>query len=219
VVAVGGGAAGFESLLAVMARLRALRPDGLVEGVLISRSATLLEGLSAPARRAGLAALSAAGVAVTYGRALSLQDTEPGDLVLWATGAQAHPWLRDASARGCLSVDERGFVRIDACLRALSHPDIFAVGDCAHWSASEAGLPKAGVFAVRMGPVLNANLRASLLGRALQTYVPQQQHLVLLATADGRAIASRGRLGAQGRWIWHWKDRIDRAFIRRFGGA
>jgi selenide,water dikinase/sulfide:quinone oxidoreductase len=40
----------------------------------------------------------------------------------------------------------------------------------------------------------------------------------LLATGDGRAIASRGPFGAEGAWAWRWKDRIDRAFIARFGG-
>jgi len=69
---------------------------------------------------------------------------------------------------------------------------------------------------VRMGPVLAHNLRAAL-GRGEQrAYRPQARHLVLLATGDGRAIASRGPFGAQGRWAWRWKDRIDRRFIDRF---
>jgi NADH dehydrogenase FAD-containing subunit len=89
------------------------------------------------------------------------------------------------------------------------------VGDGAHWSPGGA-LPKAGVFAVRQGPVLQANLRAALTGAALQAYKPQRHFLALLATADARAIAARGPFGASGRWAWHWKDRIDRAFIGRF---
>jgi hypothetical protein len=37
----------------------------------------------------------------------------------------------------------------------------------------------------------------------------------LLATGDGRAIASRGAFGAEGAWAWRWKDRIDRRFLGR----
>jgi hypothetical protein len=47
--------------------------------------------------------------------------------------------------------------------------------------------------------------------------VPQKQHLVLLSTADGRAIGGRGHwLAFEGRWAWWLKDWIDRRFMRRF---
>jgi hypothetical protein len=48
---------------------------------------------------------------------------------------------------------------------------------------------------------------------------PQRRLHALLATADGRAIASWGRWTAQGRWVWRWKNRIDRAFVRGFDAA
>jgi hypothetical protein len=38
----------------------------------------------------------------------------------------------------------------------------------------------------------------------------------MLATADGRAIGSWGAISFSGRWVWRWKDRIDRKFIARF---
>lgn len=44
VTAVGGGPAGFEALLAVLARLRALRPDKAVHGGLLTRDTRLLPG-------------------------------------------------------------------------------------------------------------------------------------------------------------------------------
>jgi len=69
---------------------------------------------------------------------------------------------------------------------------------------------------VRAGPVLAANLRAFVAGGALQPYVPQPRSLNLLATGDGRAIASWGTWSAQGWLMGWWKDRIDRAFIARF---
>lgn len=219
VTAVGGGAAGFESLLAVLARLRALRPDRTVQGSLVTRGATLLPGVSGAVRRAAVQALRRAGATLQPATAWSSAVARDSDLVLWATGAEAHRWQLDPARRGALAVSERGFVRVDDQLRSVSHPEVFAVGDCAEWASP---LPKAGVYAVRMGPVLVHNLRAALgdgpnLGHGdARRYRPQHQFLVLLATGDGRAIASRGRLGAQGRWVWRWKDRIDRRFVGQF---
>lgn len=219
ITAVGGGAAGFESLLAVLSRLRALQPGRELQARLLSRGTQLLPGLAPAARRAALAALRRAGVQVQLGQAWpgaeAGAEIPPTDLLLWATGAQAQAWQRDAWRRGALAVDDAGFVRVDATLRSLSHPQVFAVGDCATGSRP---LPKAGVYAVRQGPVLARNLRAALGQGTAQRYTPQHHFLALLATADGRAIASRGRFGLEGAWAWRWKDRIDRGFIRRFAG-
>jgi pyridine nucleotide-disulfide oxidoreductase family protein len=213
VTAVGAGAAGFETLLAVLARLRALRPQRAVSGRLVASSTSLLPGFAAAAQRAAHRALHRAGATLQLGTSWSDDLAQGTQLLLWAAGAQALPWQTDPARRGALAVSDAGFVRIDEHLRSLSHPTIFAVGDCAAWSQP---LPKAGVFAVRMGPVLAHNLRAALGRGEPRRYEPQRQFLALLSTADGRAIASRGRLAAQGRWAWWWKDHIDRAFVTRF---
>lgn len=218
VTAVGGGAAGFEALLAVLARLRALRPDRTVQGGLVTRGTQLLPGLAPLARRAAQRALRRAGVTVQLGSGWCGPVDAGSDVVLWATGAEAHDWQRDPSRRGALAVDAAGFVRIDNRLRSVSHPQVYASGDCASWP--DHALPKAGVHAVRMGPVLARNLRAALAGPAdaglLVAHRPQRQFLALLATGDGRAIASRGAFGAEGAWAWRWKDRIDRRFLDQF---
>lgn len=209
VTAVGGGAGGVEALLAVLARLRALQPGRAVHGELVTRSNRLLPGLAPASVRSAQAALAHAGVAVRLGSAWCEAAGQSSDLLLWATGAQAHAWPRASG----LAVSEHGFIRVDEHLRSVSHPKVFAVGDCAEWARP---LPKAGVFAVRMGPVLSRNLRAALgVGRSA-AFAPQQRFLALLSTADGRAIASWGRWSAQGRWVWRWKDHIDRAFLERF---
>ena len=215
VTAVGGGAAGVESLLAVLSRLRRLRPDRPVHGCLVSQGTELLPDLAPAARRAAHRALARASVTVQLGSPWCATIGRSSDLVLWATGAQAHDWQLDPARRGGLAVQAQGFIRIDAQLRSVSHPQVFAAGDCAHWDADGPPLPKAGVVAVRMGPVLARNLRRALQGQPLLRHRPQARYLVLLGTGDGRAIASRGGLGAAGRWAWHWKDAIDRRFVRR----
>jgi pyridine nucleotide-disulfide oxidoreductase family protein len=218
VTAVGGGAAGFEALLALLARLRQLRPDRHVQGRLLTRGPAWLPGLAPAARRAAQRALDRAGVVAEVGSGWSTAVDRASDVVVWATGAEAHAWQQDAARRGTLAVDEQGFVRIDAQLRALSHPQVYASGDCARWPGP--GLPKAGVHAVRMGPVLAANLRAALASPPGPPTVhrPQRHFLTLLATGDGRAIAARGPLGAAGAWAWRWKDHIDRGFLQQFRG-
>ena len=212
VTAVGGGAGGVESLLATLARLRSMRPGRTVQGRLVTSSTTLLPGLAPGAARAAEAALAHAGVVVQLGRAYDDAVGRSSDLVLWVTGAEAHRWQSGSG----LAVSERGFIRVDERLRSCSHPQVHAVGDCAEWAPP---LPKAGVFAVRMGPVLSRNLRAALGAATPASYSPQRRYLALLATADGRAIASWGRWSVQGRWLWRLKDRIDRDFVTRFAVA
>lgn len=213
VTAVGGGAAGFESVLAVCQRLRSLQPSRPVDAALVTRGDTLLPGYPDGARRHALRALANAGVDVRLGTAWTDDIGRESDLVLWATGAQAHAWQRTVQGRGALATSADGFVVVDRHLRSVSHPHVFAVGDCAQWATP---LPKAGVYAVRMGPVLTRNLRAVLSGEPLSAYQPQRHYLSLLSTADGSAIASRGRWSLAGRWAWRWKDHIDRQFVRQF---
>jgi NADH dehydrogenase FAD-containing subunit len=212
VTAAGSGPAGFEALLAVLARWRTLQPRRPVRGELFTLDASLLPSLSAPARRAAQAALQRAGVALHLNTPWTDALDQPGRLLLWATGAEAHDWQRDPARRGGLAVDARGFIAISPQLQSLSHAEVFASGDCAAWPG--AGLPKAGVHAVRMAPVLAHNLRAALGAEpALRAHEPQRRMLALLATADGRAIASRGPFGAEGRWVLRWKDHIDQRFV------
>jgi pyridine nucleotide-disulfide oxidoreductase family protein len=218
VVAAGAGPAGVEAVLGVVARMRRHQPRARWDGLLLTRDQDILPTHAPAVRRAAHRVLADAGVAVQRGVDAAAFEPRETDVVLWATGAQAHRW----PAASDLDVDAQGFVRIDATLRSVSHPDVFAVGDCASWSTP---LPKAGVIPVRQAPVLTRNLRAALaIGDgipgspppALESYRPQQRHLALLATGDGRAIMSWGAFTSTGRWVWRWKDHIDRRFMRRF---
>jgi len=132
------------------------------------------------------------------------------DLVLWATGPVAQPWL----ARSGLAVDERGFVRVDRALRSVSHPQVFAVGDCA--ALDEA---KSGVQSVRHGMALAQNMRRLVGGAPLEPYVPNPKALMLLTCGARYAIAARGNWSAEGRWVWWWKNAIDRRWMRRLSAT
>ncbi|MFD5316149.1 NAD(P)/FAD-dependent oxidoreductase [Streptomyces sp. NPDC127098] len=54
-------------------------------------------------------------------------ESVPADAVLWTSGTRVSPL---AAAAG-LTVDERGRVVVDAALRSVSHPEVYAVGDAA----------------------------------------------------------------------------------------
>lgn len=213
VAVVGGGAGGVELAMAMRSSL----PPGTSITVTCTE---LLPGL--PAGAAGLvrAALERRGVELlenfrvtsATAAALSAEDGRhlEAEHVFWVTGVTAAPFLRSSG----LAVDEQGFVVVDDHLRSVSHPDVFAAGDVAALDGQPR--PKSGVYAVREGPVLATNLRRSLVGRRLSRFRAQERFLVLIGTGDKRAVASRGNFAVQGRWVWWWKDFIDRRFMRRF---
>jgi len=131
------------------------------------------------------------------------------DMILWAAGPAPFGWLERAG----LARDEQGFLRVDATLRSVSHPEVFATGDCA-----ATGEAKSGLHAVRQGEVLAHNLRALVKGTPLVPYEPRPHGLQLLTCGARYAIAARGAWSAQGRWVWWWKNWIDRRWIARLRG-
>ena len=204
----GGGAAGVELALAL--RARGLRPS------LLLHSRGLRLG-SAGANRAAARLLAAADIPLL--RDAPVQATAE----LACTGSEAPAWL----AASGLPVDPlSGRVLTEASLAVQGLPHLFACGDCAVIAADPR--PPAGVWAVRAAPVLAENLRRSLLEpqRPLLNWRPQRWALQLLGdggcTGGGRprALALFGpwSLGPS-RWLWHWKDRIDRRFMARFQPA
>ena len=135
---------------------------------------------------------------------------EACDAILWVGGAAPQPWLRESGLR----VDKNGFVLVDATLRSVTHPEVFAAGDSA--TLDGAAHPKSGVYAIRHAPVLEHNLRATLAGGTLERYVPQKEALALISIGRKYCLATRGDWALEGEWLWRVKDWIDRRWIRRF---
>ena len=201
----GGGAAAVELALAL--RARGLRPR------LLLRSRALHLGSPAAQGRAE-ALLARRGISVE--RAVAPGAT--ADLA--CTGSVAPPWL----AASGLPVDgATGRVLCEPTLQVQGHPQLFASGDCA--LVASAPRPPSGVWAVRAAPLLAHNLRRQLEGRGrrLRPWRPQRLALQLLGDggsgADGRprALALYGPICVgPSRWIWRWKQRIDRRFMAMF---
>jgi len=219
IAVVGGGAGGVEIALAIRYRCRA--PDDqqepeiavVTDGFLTThtRRARLLLEEALVTHRVELVRRGLVTRVLPGEIRCATGEPVPADVVVWATGASAPAWIRQSG----LQCDERGFVAVNDYLQSASHPSVFAAGDVA--TMVRRPLPKAGVFAVRQGPVLAGNLRRFLAGHALQPYRPQRHFLSLISTGGRHAVASYGGLAWQGRWVWAWKDRIDRRFMRKYG--
>jgi selenide, water dikinase len=225
VAVVGGGAGGVELLLAMQFRLRNERlslgrnPDDL-NFVLLTSGAEVLPTHNARVRQrfakvlrerrvtlhteAEVVRVSKEGLHTRDGRSVA------ADEIMWVTQAGGPAWLQSTG----LALDAQGFIQVNEHLQSLNDAKIFATGDVA--AMLHRPLEKAGVFAVRMGKPLARNLRLSLRGEALVSYKPQRHWLALISTGNRYALASRGALSFAGHWVWRWKDRIDREFMRRF---
>ena len=221
VAIVGGGAGGIELVLCLPHRLRTLLgDDARIEQILVSGDERIVPGsLEATARRVhrvlarrGVGLVSGRRVVRVEGCQLALDDgTIVGaDLIIWATGAAAPPALATLG----LPTDARGFLLTTDTLQTTSGASVFAVGDTGTIVTSPT--PKAGVYAVRQGPVLWENIQRMLAGRPLRRYRPQRGFLKLLNTGDGRAIGEWKGVSFDGRWCWRLKDYIDRRFMDKY---
>jgi selenide,water dikinase len=217
---VGGGAAGIEIAFAMDHRFRGELGSGAPHVRVLTDARAILPEHSAAVRGRILRLAGARNVGVHPESPVT--EVGPGylrikdsiefatDATLWVAGAAAHPFIRESGLR----TDERGFLAVNDFMQSLSHPEVFAAGDCATSIANPRA--KAGVFAVRAGPALAANLSAALHGGLLERHVSRRRFLALISCGGRHAVAAYGPLAFEGRLAWKWKDRIDRRFIAAY---
>ena len=216
---VGSGAGGFELLMAMQHKL-AERSTAIPDLHWIIRGDTPLADYPERVRRHALELARRAGIQLHCG--FEVAEVRDGELysadgqtlqageILWCTGAMGPDWLKGSG----LELSGDGFLAVNDHLQSVSDPAIFAAGDVA--TQVNHPRPKAGVFAVRAGPYLADNLRRYLTGERLRAFRPQEDFLSILATGPKHAIAAKGRFSLAGRWVWHWKNHIDRQFMAKF---
>ncbi len=213
---VGAGAGGVELVLAMAHRLRDKRS---LKFHLILSGAHVLPGYPDKVVKKAEAALANHGVTVHSG--FRVASVHEGGLIsnggaeialsksIWCTGAAAPVWLADTG----LSVSERGFIEVNEFLQSVSHPNVFAVGDCSDMLSDPR--PKAGVYAVRQAPFLGRNLRAIASQGSLQPVKLQSDFLSLLSLGDRSAVGCRSGWTVAGKWVWKLKDSIDSKFMQK----
>ncbi len=132
------------------------------------------------------------------------------NLNLLVTSISPAKWLSSSK----LNLTDDGFIKINHYLQTNEYHNIFAAGDIS--SIENHNLPKAGVYAVRQGPVLAKNLHSHILKKHLIKYKPQTTFLSLIGNGKDFAIASWWKLSISGKLVWVLKDFIDRSFIKKF---
>jgi selenide, water dikinase len=220
IVVLGAGAGAVELCLAIHAGLcRSLPRDAAwPQTLLVARE--FLPRFNARARRLLAAALDERGIerldesdvirVESDGLACAKGRWVPLDQLIVATGPAAPAWLTQTG----LDLDSSGFIAVQPTLRSTSDPRVFAAGDIA--TVVSAPSEKSGVFAVRQGAPLAANLRRAASGQPLQVVRQQKTALALVGTGDRRAVAIKGPFAVAGTWVWHVKEWIDRRWIARF---
>ncbi len=157
-------------------------------------------------------------------------ETIPADVVVWAAGFA----VPDLARRSGLATDEQGRVLVDASLRSVSHPEVFAAGDSAR------PVKPVGVGAVRpsayastiMGAQAGTNVARELAGKSVKPlrfgYLMQS---VSLGRRDGLVQFTDGndkplRMVATGRVAARIKEFVERLVVvgslrleRRLPGA
>tara|TARA_B100000575_G_scaffold180951_2_gene145286 strand:- start:1139 stop:3382 length:2244 start_codon:yes stop_codon:yes gene_type:complete len=212
---IGAGAAGAELALAFRHRYGASadihligRPDRVLPTR--SRHASLL--LTRALKQNNITLHLGKAVSQITAKAIHFFDetTLAYNHIFLVTSARPADWLNGLT----VTKDEEGYIQVSNSLQSVSNKYIFAAGDV----ASISGYPreKAGVFAVRAGPVLCHNLRAFIRGKELRSWQPQRQYLALIGLGNGRALASWGPFSSAGHIWWKLKAFIDRRFMQKF---
>ena len=254
---VGGGAAGLELALSITTRWKPSFPS-MTCTLLNAGSQLLPQETSSAARRQLDFLMTEKGIQVRNNclvqrvleRAVEVIVQDPDDETpkpavvpfthcIWAAGAGPTALALHLQQKGRVDPQQQppplamtpdGWIRMHPTLQSISHPFVFAAGDCASVDGPNGTTPKAGVYAVRSGPILIENLTRYLdylheNGSSrrepppLVPYEPQDDFLKLLVCGDREALGFRFGMALRGRWVWKLKDHIDQSFMNLFDPA
>lgn len=224
-VVVGSGIAGVEILLCLGPFLKKSGIESF-QLEIVTRSPEILPTLEHSTQQKVRNEITRRGYTITNSaRVTKVSNSEDGqrkliglengseieaDFVIWATGATSPPKLADLG----LPTNEYGFLPTNHSLQVESTHNVFAVGDSG--TIVSANLPKAGVYAVRQGPILWENLQRYLNSQPLKKYRPQKKFLKLINYGNGRALAERHGFSYEGERAYWLKHRIDSKFMEKY---
>ena len=218
ILVIGGGPAAVET--AGNAWKFVSTRTGVSPTILLVTGRGLLARYPSKARSYTLKSLSARGITILEGVRVSLIENRAAvldngtvwewDICFAATGIRPPDiFLKSGIATGA----DRGML-VNHFLQSVSHPDIFGGGDCICFQ--ERPLDKAGVYAVRQGPVLLHNICGALNTTPLRPFFPQKNYLLLFNLGNGKGLFCRGSIVFGGRLCFLLKHAIDKTFVNKF---
>jgi NADH dehydrogenase len=183
-VVAGGGPTGVELAGALVELIRhVLAHDyrGLdltnARVVLVEAGPALLPALPADLQKAAGRDLRQKGVDVRLGTgvrsfqddvvALATGENLPAATLLWAAGVRA----TDLGSQLGAPLERQGRVKVEPTLQLTDHPEVFVIGDLAHFAVDGAKpLPMVAPVAIQQGDHVALNLRRQLAGRPLAPF-------------------------------------------------
>lgn len=175
VVVAGGGLTGVE-VVGELADAYGTR----VRLTLVEAGPEIMAGFTPELVRTAREVLEGKSIAIRTGNPIARVDanaitykdggTMAFDLLVWAGGVRGSGVLAGSG----LEVTPRGRAKVDACLRAAAHDEIYVVGDSASFLDPGTGheLPPSAQAAVQMGHAAGRNLVHRIKGRAETPFVP-----------------------------------------------
>jgi selenide, water dikinase len=234
---IGGGAAGLEIALCVQSRFKKTLPLVKTQMEILDRNSNFEKGLGSISLAKKIhSALIARKIETKFnckvmkieeGSLIMSDDSKISfDLCLYASGSQAPPFIKESG----MKIDENGYLLVNSKLQSISHPNVFAAGDCISFEGGPSNecffiklvVAKAGVYAVREGPILADNVISYIdhclekKNLSLQLYTPQTGFLKILNLGDGTAISDYYGWAIEGWAMWSLKDYIDQKFMNTF---
>ena len=217
IIVVGGGASGVEITGNIW---RLLHDRGLTGQITLLAGEKLLSRFPEKARHLAIESLVGREIEVLEGTSVSsfdqgfahLEDGReyPYELALLAWGIRPPDLFR----RSGLPTGEDGGLLVNEYLQSVGHPEIFGGGDCISFQGHP--LDRVGVHAVRQNPILYHNLHAALEGGKLQSFKPNDVYLLLFNLGNGKAIYWRNTQVWSGRFLFAFKNYLDKKFMRKF---
>ncbi len=201
VVIVGGGFTGvetagelvdfFHSVVKLYPKIE-LRD---IRVVLIEGGASLLPGLADAMGQYSYRALTSRGVEVILGDGVRSADDEaielqsglriPTQSIVWSAGVRPSPFV----AQTGFPLSPRGTIRVTDEMRVEGLSNVWSLGDCAAVPDGAGGsCPPTAQHAIRQGPILAANIVATLRGKPLQRFAYNSMGLMASLGAR-RAVA------------------------------
>ncbi|MEV8448976.1 NAD(P)/FAD-dependent oxidoreductase [Streptomyces parvus] len=143
--------------------------------------------------------------AVQADRVTTTEGDIPAAVTIWTTGFAVHPIARATT----LETGETGQVTVDATMRSLSHPDVYAIGDAALVTgpgdkplrmSCASGVPTAWQAADAIAARLTDSKLPTISARYFNQCISlgRKEGLIQYVTADDRAVSAAltGRLAA-----------------------